>query len=48
MMTPFRNEDPVCPACFHDMHDDCTGPGCYCDCQAPNDSIFEDDDKGEL
>lgn len=28
----------VCPACAHGMCSACTGPGCYCDCQMPDDS----------
>lgn len=37
----------VCPNCASGDCEDCTGPGCYCDCQIPSDGPridFGDDD----
>lgn len=30
-------EHVVCPACFDGACSECTGAGCYCDCQMPGD-----------
>lgn len=37
----------VCPECFEGMHECCIGPGCYCDCQMPDDGPTAED-LGEL
>jgi hypothetical protein len=31
----------VCPACFDGVCGECTGSGCYCDCQLPSDVTRE-------
>lgn len=34
--------EAICPACAHGMCEDCCGPGCYCDCQIPDDPFYDD------
>ncbi len=34
-------ERVVCPACYDGACSECTGPGCYCNCQDPDMELDE-------
>ncbi len=40
--------NPICPECFHGLHDICIRQGCYCECQLPSDPYQKRCGHGEL